>query len=83
MDMSGLWLSILRLDNNVLSIENSVCLWNGLQAAGIKRDNMVTEFNELKFGAPCITKLSERYLFITFWCYEKMVSNIRWMRVEL
>ena len=83
MDVAGLRLSVLSLSDATLNTEDSACLWNGVQVPNNKRENMVTEFNELKFGAPCITKLSEKTLFITFWCYEKMVSNIRWVKVEL
>lgn len=83
MDVAGLWLSVLKFCDNNLETEDSVCLWNGAQASDLKRENMVTEFNELKFGAPCITKLSEDSLFIAFWCYEKIVSNIRWVEVAL
>lgn len=82
MDKAGLWMNILSYQNNGLKDLASLCLWDGVQAAQ-KNANMVTEFNELKFGAPCITKISDRVLFISFWCYEKMVSNIRWIRVEI
>lgn len=82
-DVVGLWLSILHFENNELIIDNSVCLWNGLPGTSAKPSNMVTEFNELKFGAPCITKISTNTLMVSFWCYEKMVSNIRWIKIEL
>lgn len=48
-----------------------------------KSDNMVKDFNELKFGAPCITILPDNSIYIAFWCYEKMVSNIRWIKVKI
>lgn len=82
MDNPGLWLNILRLEKDALVTEHEYCLWGGSQGDVIaKKDNMVHEFNELKFGAPCVTLLADSSLFVAFWCYEKMVSNIRWFRL--
>jgi hypothetical protein len=44
---------------------------------------MVQEFNELKFGAPAIIRLPDGELFVAFWCYEGMVSHIRWFKLKL
>ncbi len=82
MDLPGLWLNILNIDD-ALSAGDSICIWSGTQVSNSKRENMVSEFNELKFGAPCITKLPGGSLFISFWCYEHMVSNIRWAKVKI
>jgi sialidase-1 len=82
MDQPGLWMNFLKLEGAELQEEASIRLWNGIQSTQ-KNANMVTEFNELKFGAPCITKLTDTTLMISFWCYEKMVSNIRWIKVEI
>lgn len=83
-DKPGLWLTITRLENGTWNNEDEIPLW-GSQSKNqkIKSVNMVQEFNELKFGAPCITLLPDGFVYIAFWCYEDMVSNIRWFKLKL
>ena len=82
MDNPGLWVNILRLENDIFIIEKEYCLWGGSRIdVNAKKNNMVHEFNELKFGAPCVTLLADNSVFIAFWCYENMVSNIKWFRL--
>ncbi|MEO6964160.1 MAG: sialidase family protein [Puia sp.] len=82
MDKPGLWVTIARLDKDVWVNEVHTCLWGGQDnLLNQKERNMVQEFNELKFGAPAIARLADNSLFLVFWCYEKMVSNIRWFRL--
>jgi hypothetical protein len=84
MDRSGLWITIVRIEDNKWVNETDIPLW-GTQEKSLtdKTDNMVKDFNELKFGAPCITILPDNSVYIAFWCYEKMVSNIRWFKLSL
>lgn len=84
MDKAGLWMTLAALEDGQWVNEKQIPLW-GVKETGLtdKSDSMVTDFNELKFGAPCITILPDETVFVAFWCYEKMVSNIRWFKVNL
>jgi sialidase-1 len=82
MDKPGLWASVSNIKNNIWVNENEYPLWGtGEISLTSKSDNMVQDFNELRFGAPCITLLPDKTIFIAFWCYEKTVSNIRWFKI--
>jgi len=83
MDRPGLWLTIVKLENDKWINEKDIPLW-GVREKSLtdKSDNMVQDFNELKFGAPCVTLLPDKTVYIAFWCYEKMVSNIRWFKLD-
>ena len=81
-DKPGLWVTISRLDNNTWVNEYEFSLWGSQEKSLVhKSDSMVQDFNELKFGAPCITVLPDNCVYIAFWCYEKMLSNIRWFKL--
>jgi hypothetical protein len=84
MDKAGLWMTVVRMEGDQWVNEKEIPLW-GVKDTRLtdKSDNMVADFNELKFGAPCITVLPDETIFVAFWCYEKMVSNIRWFKVSL
>jgi sialidase-1 len=84
MDKPGLWITIVRIEGDKWINEDEIPLW-GVQEKSLtdKSDNMVKDFNELKFGAPCITILPDKTVYIAFWCYEKMVSNIRWFKLNI
>lgn len=83
-DKPGLWANVCRIESNRWVNEKELPLWGVSNRELLdKSDNMVHDFNELKFGAPDITLLSDSSIFITFWCYEKLVSNIRWIRLSL
>jgi hypothetical protein len=84
MDKPGLWITIVRVENDKWINEKDIPLWGVMEKSLTdKSDNMVQDFNELKFGAPCITILPDKTAYIAFWCYEKMVSNIRWFKVDI
>lgn len=84
MDKPGLWVNISYIEGNTWVNEREFCLWGGQKTDMKDRsDNMVEDFNALKFGAPCITVLPDDALYITFWCYERMVSNIRWFKFSI
>jgi sialidase-1 len=84
MDKPGLWATVSHITDNDWINENDYPLW-GVQELNLtnKSDNMVQDFNELKFGAPCITLLPDNTVYVAFWCYEKMVSNIRWFKLDV
>ena len=44
---------------------------------------MAHNFNALKFGAPCITRLADGTVFVAFWCYENCISVIRWFKFNV
>ena len=81
-DKPGLWVTISKLNDDVWMNEDEFPLWgSGSTSLTHQSDNRVHDFNELKFGAPCITVLPDNCVYIAFWCYEKMVSNIRWFKL--
>ncbi len=84
MDKPGLWVTVARIEGDKWISENDIPLW-GVQEKSLtnKSVNQVQDFNELKFGAPCITILPDKTVYIAFWCYEKMVSNIRWFKLNI
>ncbi len=85
MDKPGLWANLARLDGDTWINEEEKPLW-GHQANNLTAttENMSHNFNVLRFGAPCMCKLSTGEIFMAFWCYEDCVSVIRWitLRVE-
>lgn len=83
LDKPGLWAEVAHIENNEWIQEKTFCVWQGNMKTEDKPENMVQEFNELKFGAPCALLLSDGAVLIAFWCYENMVSNIRWFRIEI
>ncbi|MGX5819308.1 sialidase family protein [Chitinophaga lutea] len=83
-DEPGLWASTATLEKNQWVKGTDQCLWGGRQADLYgKHDNMVHAFNELKFGAPCVTVLPDGAVYVAFWCYERLVSNIRWIKLHI
>jgi hypothetical protein len=44
---------------------------------------MAQNFQALRFGAPCLTRLPDGQIFGAFWCYEDYVSNIRWFKLQV
>lgn len=83
MDESGLWANISRLEGNEWINERQIPLW-GNQYVGLTADDrdMVNNFAELKFGAPCICQLQDGKWLVVFWAVENGVSNIRWVKLE-
>lgn len=84
MDKPGLWANLSHLENDEWVNDSCAPLW-GAQIAGLTgaSDNMVENFQVLRFGAPCITRLSEGTILVAFWCYEDCVSNIRWFKLQV
>lgn len=82
-DQPGLWLTVSRVAGDAWVNDADSCLWGGKAGSAEKPQNMVHEFNNLKFGAPSLLPLADGTLFVSFWCYEDMVSNIRWIKVKI
>ena len=62
--------------------QEALPLW-GSQATGLTTSStdMAHNFNVLRFGAPCLTRLAGGEVFVAFWCYEDCVSMIRWFKL--
>jgi hypothetical protein len=84
MDLPGLWAAVGRLDGDAWVNDGHMPLW-GFKTGNLTKtdNNMVSNFNVLRFGAPCVIKLFDGTIFIAFWCYEDCVSNIRYIKIEL
>lgn len=84
MDRPGLWANLVRLDGDRWVNEGQQPLW-GYQSAGLtaSTENMAHNFNVLRFGAPCLTRLYDGTIFVAFWCYEDCVSVIRWFKLKI
>ena len=84
MDKPGLWANLSHLEGDEWVNDSCEPLW-GNQASGLttSSENMSHNFNVLRFGAPCITRLSDGTIFIAFWCYKDCVSVIRWFKFRV
>jgi hypothetical protein len=82
MDTPGLWASVSRLQGERWVNEEALPLW-GTQTTGLTASSadMAHNFNVLRFGAPCLTRLAGGEIFVAFWCYEDCVSVIRWFKL--
>ncbi len=84
MDETGLWANISRIEGSDWVNEECAPLWgHGVQGLTETSDNMAHNFNVLRFGAPCITRLGDGTIFVAFWCYEDCLSNIRWFKLRI
>jgi hypothetical protein len=83
-DEPGLWANLSHLEGEAWVNDSSLGLW-GTGASGLTgaSENMVENFQVLRFGAPCITALPDGTLFVAFWGYEDCVSNIRWFKLRI
>ena len=84
MDQAGLWANNSHLEGDKWVNDAAEPLW-GAQVAGLTSTtaNMAQNFNVLRFGAPCITRLQDGTLFVAFWCYEDCVCVIRWFKLQI
>ncbi|QDS99082.1 sialidase family protein [Adhaeretor mobilis] len=83
-DEPGLWACIVEIDSkNRWQTVYQQCLWQpALLAARKVGHSLVEEFRALKFGAPSLVRLDDQSIFLSFWCVEDCVSNIRWIRLR-
>jgi len=84
MDKTGLWANLSHFDGGTWVNDCEAPLW-GAGAAGLtaSTDDMAHNFNVLRFGAPCVTRLEDDTVFVAFWCYEDCVSGIRWIKLSV
>ena len=86
MDEPGLWANISSIKTGYWVNINQVKLWGGFkhetrQNVGNNID-MVEEFQQLKFGAPCMLMMEDGIIFVSFWCVENCVSSIKWFKLQ-
>lgn len=84
MDKPGLWANISCLNGNQWINQAETPLW-GQEVPGLTDTtaNMAHNFNVLRFGAPCLTRLPDGTIFVAFWCYEDCLSVIRWFKLKI
>jgi len=83
MDKPGLWASISRIEDEQWINEEELWLWGNDPHLVSSDENMVKNFEVLKFGFPSLVQLNDGTVFITFWGVEDCVSNVRWFKVQL
>jgi sialidase-1 len=84
MDRPGLWANLSHFEGDTWVNDAEAPIWGaGAQGLTGGSSNIVQNFNTLRFGAPCITRLSDGSLFVAFWCYEDCVSVIRWHKLSI
>ena len=84
MDKSGLWANLSHIKGDKWVNDGEMPLW-GAEGVGLTATtkNMAHNFNVLRFGAPCVTRLSDGTIFVAFWCVEDCISNIRWFYLQI
>lgn len=83
-DKPGLWGNVSRIENDKWINEEELHLWGNTVSAKVGDDeNMVANFNNLRFGAPNTIFIDEKTIFISFWCIEDNVGNIRYIKLEI
>ncbi len=84
MDRPGLWCQLAHWDGDDWINDDAQPLW-GQDSAGLTQsdDSMVSNFQVLRFGAPCLLQLADGHIFLAFWCYEDCVGIIRWFRFRV
>ena len=83
MDKIGLWACIVSVRDGGWVTLSEKLLWKGSLARNADRENMVEEFQQLKFGAPSLVRMPDGSVYLAFWCVEDCVSNIRWLRLKV
>ena len=79
-DVPGLWLAEASVAGDVWETEHQLPLWGAPSLfTGSPGDDMVSQFNVLRFGAPCAVPLETGEILVAFWCVEDCVANIRWI----
>jgi len=83
-DKSGLWAETAAVEGERWVRRAEAPLW-GAHASGLTAhgQNMVENFNVLRFGAPSLVTMPDGTFLCAFWCYEDCVSGIRWIRLAV
>jgi sialidase-1 len=83
-DRPGLWASLAHFEGDCWVNDAEAPIWGaGAERLTGTSDNMVQNFEVLRFGAPSIARLSDGTIFMAFWCYEDCVSVIRWYKLAI
>jgi hypothetical protein len=84
MDDPGLWANISRLDGDTWINQDEAPLWGSKADRLVATSaNMTQNFRKLQFGAPFLTPMPNGEIFVSFWCVEDCISNIRWLRLRI
>ena len=82
-DEPGLWGAIASVNPESWVIEDLQPLWQGSESRMFGKQAAGHELSNLKFGYPNLNRLPDGDVLLAFWCFEKEVYNIRWMRLSL
>jgi sialidase-1 len=83
-DRPGLWANLSHLEGDRWVNDDETPIWGAAtQRLTGDSDNMVQNFQALRFGAPCVVRLADGTIFVAFWCYEDCVSVIRWYKLSV
>ncbi len=83
-DKPGFWAALCSLEKNKWKVREQAPIW-GAGAAGLTshKRSMAHNFAVLRFGAPCVCLAPDKSIFVSFWCYEDCVSNVRWFKLAV
>jgi sialidase-1 len=83
-NFGGLWANLSHLEDD--RWVNDACQalrgYNTADGLTTRGGNMTHVFSTLKFGAPLMIRLTDRSIYLVFWCYEENVSIMRWFRFD-
>lgn len=84
-DRPGLWANFSRLDGDrwINTAEQSLWVHDSSLGMTMTSNDMIANFNSLRFGAPCLASLPDGRVFVAFWGYENATSVIRWFKLEI
>ncbi|MCC6683045.1 MAG: exo-alpha-sialidase [Phycisphaeraceae bacterium] len=83
-DEPGLWACLAKIDaSGKWQTLHQQCVWRPVLPPPQKEgEGLIEQFRGLKFGAPCLRRINQREVLLTFWCVEDSVADIRWVRLQ-
>ncbi|GMV92384.1 MAG: hypothetical protein AMXMBFR82_21620 [Candidatus Hydrogenedentota bacterium] len=83
-DQRGLWAHLAEFEGETWKPLADAPLWGADRALyGKDSTNKLEEMRTLRFGFPQCVHLSDRAIFVAFWCVEDCVACIRWFRLRV
>jgi hypothetical protein len=82
-DRAGLWATLSRLEEGKWVNLSEAPLWQGAESGMKGILNSADELSGLQFGHPSIRQISASEVLILFWCQERCLTNIRWIKLRL
>lgn len=80
-DRPGLWCALADVESGGWTLLDHAPLWrgevSGVAASGTNSDLLAA----LKFGYPCMIRMSGDEILALFWCHENGAANVRWIRL--